>query len=297
MSNNITVFVITTGEESIDDCLEAINKQSFRKNENFEVKIISDVYPMSEAFNEMHRRCETDFFIQVDADVILKEDAVEVLYNGIKDKSFFTYASHAKLYEEGFGIGGSVRCWRKSFFKYFPFNDCRTVDRNLYKRSRPFFFRRKSIDKVVGIHRPRHSLFSEYLKTKSDVEKWRFLGRKPQKYALPLLEELLLDTQKEKYRIFGFILGVLTSKERVLKSKNNKIEINRLNNVLNELGINSLKELEIRSASFDKQLIHDLSESYRFNNNYDLKNVESLIKLFSNKENINIEKLLGEIRK
>lgn len=285
--NNVTVFVISTGEESLDECLSAIENQTFKKIENFSVEIISNVYPMSEAFNEMHRRSKTPFFIQVDADVILKPDAVEQLFDGIKNTTFLTYAVHAPLFEEGFGVGGSVRCWRKDFFKLFPFQDCRTVDRNLYKRARWFFFKRKGLKNVIGVHKPRHSLFTEYLKTKSDVEKWRFLKRKAKKYCLPLLRKMFENREEEKIRIFGAILGCLTGNDRVQKSKDNSIEQERLTSLLRLLSLDSLENLKFHdSFKYDSVFEERITLAYEGSDQKRLLSIDLLFDMFVF-ENIN----------
>jgi hypothetical protein len=200
---------------------------------------------MSEAFNEMHRRCQTPYFVQVDGDMILKEGAITRLYEGIRRTGFFTYAVYGQLYEEGFGPGGTVRCWKRDFFRWFQFRDVRTVDRDLFRRAAWFGFRRGNLNVNLGTHRPRHSLFSEYLKSKSDVEKWRFLKRPARRYALPLLEELLRDPQENRCRIFGALLGGMTSWERVCRSKDVRLEEERLRRVLDLLGWKDLQALRL----------------------------------------------------
>ncbi|MDA8792855.1 hypothetical protein N9N67_06385 [Bacteriovoracaceae bacterium] len=293
--NEVTVFVVTIGEDSLDECVKAIENQTYKKDHQLPIEIIKDIFPMSEAFNEMHRRCQTKFFVQVDADVILKPEAVQTLYNAIKNKSFLTYASYASLYEEGFGVGGSVRCWRKSFFKWFPFRDARTVDRNLYKRARRFGFRRKGLKDVVGIHRPRYSIFSEYLKTKSDVEKWRFLGRKPKKYAIPLIEEMSKDPVKEKYRIFGALLGGMTGNDRVQTSKDFSLEKKRFDTLSNELQIEDFSQISIDKEYLNSDLMDLFAKSYGGDRQARLQLLSIFLDLFKLKYTEDNESLLKVI--
>ncbi len=258
--SDLTVFILTCGEESLKQCMETLERQGLEDGTNIE--LINDVYPMSEAFNEMHRRCKTPYFIQVDADVILNDGAIDALYQNLKRSNFFIYATYGQLYEEGFGLGGSVRCWKRDIFKIFKFRDVRTVDRDFYRRARYLGFKRKDVGGVLGIHRPRHSNFSDYLKTKGDVEKWQFLNRPFKKYAEPLYEELIKDTHKNRYRILGFFLGTLSSKERVCKSKDVYTEKETLRSILSLL-----------KADFDKFALRDgidflrlkslLKEAYR----------------------------------
>jgi hypothetical protein len=229
---DLTVFIISTGEETTDDCVTALREQDCV----FTIETIQDVYPMSAAFQAMPDRCETPYFIQVDADMILKPHAVRTLYNGAKRTGFFTMAAFGQLYEEGFGVGGSIRCWKKGFFRFFSFRDRRTVDRDLYGRAKWFGFGRKDLKEVLGIHRPRHSVFSEYLKTRSDVEKWRFLGREAGLYAKPLYDEVVEEGEEGAHRLLGLLSGALTGKERYDRSKDYAVEKRRYITLMTELG-------------------------------------------------------------
>ena len=233
--SDLTIFVITCGEESLDKCMESIQRQHLGGNNKPKVEIIRDVYPVNKAFNQMHKRCKTAYFIQVDADVILHEDALITLYEAMKKSSFMTYATYGQLYEEGFGLGGSVRCWRKSVFNIFKFRDVRTTDRDFYKRAILLGLRTKDVKKTLGIHRPRQSDFLDYWKTKGDVEKWQFLGRRFEKYAEGLYRDLIKDPHGNKYKILGFSLGALTSRERIQRSKNTRVEEERIKSIFNIL--------------------------------------------------------------
>lgn len=229
--NDLTVFIISTGEETTAECEKALSEQ----NCSFNIKHIRDTYPMYRAFQRMPDECDTKYFIQVDSDVILKPRAVQTLYNGIKHSSFMTYMVYGQLYEEGFGVGGSVRCWKRRLFKYFRFRDCRTVDRDIYRRVRWIGLRARNINQILGLHLARHSPFSNYLKTKSDIEKWRFLRRTPEKYALKVLDKNIENLPTSSSELLGALLGALTAKERLMRSKDIKLENERYNEVMRYL--------------------------------------------------------------
>ncbi len=230
------------------DCIDALKNQDC----DFKIEYISSVSPMSTAFQAMPDNCKTPYFIQVDADMILYSDAVRRLYESVKKSHFWVYRVAGQLYEEGFGIGGAVKCWKLSIFRFFSFNDCRTVDRDFHGRVRRFGLRIKKINDVIGIHRPRHSDFSYYLKTKSDIEKWRFLKRSPELYALPLFDEVISDTNISSYRLFGMLFGSLTQWDRLKKSKDAVLEKKRFNMIISlfdkdELFINfEIDEIDAR---------------------------------------------------
>jgi hypothetical protein len=232
--DDLTVFIISTGEDTAADCEKALMEQDC----TFTIKHIKNTFPMSRAFQRMPDECETGYFVQVDSDMILKPHAIRTLYNGIKKTSFITYMVYGQLYEEGFGVGGSVRCWKRGLFKFFKFRDCRTVDRDLYRRVHRIGLRAKNLNQVLGIHRARHSPFSNYLKTKSDVEKWRFLDRAPEDYALDVLKKNISNLPESSNELLGSLLGALTAKERLIRSKDIHVETERYHKLLNKLGIN-----------------------------------------------------------
>lgn len=229
--HNLTVFIISTGEDTEHDCRLALQAQ----NCHFTLSAIRNVAPMSAAFQSMPDSCETKYFAQVDADMILDSNAINLLYQEIRRSPIWIYRVSASLYEEGFGVGGAVKCWKNSIFRFARFRDVRTVDRDLAQRLRRFGLLGRHIDKVVGTHRPRHSNFSFYLKTKSDIEKWRYLMRPCSKYALPLMHKILSDDIINRHRVLGALLGTLTSHTQLVRSKNIASERLRFSAIINAL--------------------------------------------------------------
>jgi len=115
--SDLTVFIVSAGEETAEECEAALAAQDC----GFAVKHIRDTYPMSRAFQRMPDECGTPYFIQVDADMVLKPHAVSTLHRGTRESSFMTYMSYGQLFEEGFGVGGAVRCWKRRLFSFFKF--------------------------------------------------------------------------------------------------------------------------------------------------------------------------------
>lgn len=244
---DLTVFVISSGEETIDDCLAGLKEQDC----TFHIENIRGIAPMSAAFQAMPDRCQTPYFIQVDADMILKPHAVRRLYNAIRGSGIWVYRIAGKLYEEGYGVGGAVKCWKRNLFRFVSFHDSRTVDRELHNRLRWFGLHIQCIDEVLGIHRPRHSHFSLYLKTKSDIEKWRFLKRPASQYALPLLAEIFEEDNTPPHRLLGALLGALTGPYRLVRSKNTPLEKERFQALLGLLGRDE-RLTDLSLVQFDK---------------------------------------------
>lgn len=72
---DLTVFVLTTGEPSTPECLERLRSQDCL----FKLELIENVAPMDAAFQAMLDRCTTPLYVQVDADMLLKTDAIRTL--------------------------------------------------------------------------------------------------------------------------------------------------------------------------------------------------------------------------
>lgn len=253
--DDLTVYIISAGEETYEECLASLERQGF----SFKIDFINGVYPMSRAFQTMADRCTTKYFMQVDADMILEPSAVKRLYEGARETGFFTAIIYGQLYEEGFGVGGSVRLWKKHLFRLFSFRDRRTVDRDFYRRIRLFGFRKRKVEGILGIHRPRYSVFSDYLKTKSDIEKWRFLGRDPEGYAYDTLKQTWNTCPGGGYRLLGTLMGALTGWNRVVRSKNIEIERKRFESVLGLLCEDGLLTL---SEEMNLQDFHCLTQHF-----------------------------------
>ena len=82
LSDEVTVFVISSGEPSLDACHGALDAQAC----TFQRQDIRDVTPMDCAFQAMLDRCETPYYVQVDADMLLEPWAIGTLYEEMKKR-------------------------------------------------------------------------------------------------------------------------------------------------------------------------------------------------------------------
>lgn len=295
LNSELTVFLISSEEETKKDCIEALRKQTIK----FNLLEIENIYPMSLAFSQMHLRCKTKYFVQVDSDMILYPNAIEKLYLSIKKTFFFTYRVSAPLYEIGFGKGGMVKCWKKNIFNFFDFRDVRTVDRDFEKRVKIFGFRKKTINEILGKHIPRHSNKSSFIKSKADVEKWKFLKRKFNKYCGPKLREIISKKRINYYELYGSLFGIIGSKENLIKSKNiykENIIYNEFSKIFNLNSIYDDKITKIVIDNFD--LISQVYNDFEFKNKNNLIRLTKIIVKGSIlKKNINNESLINYIIK
>ena len=83
--------------------------------------VIRNVAPMSEAFNEMHRRCETPLFVQVDEDMRLYPQALEKLVEEVERASEKTAIITAPLLDVQVDLPMyGVKIYRTEIVTRFP---------------------------------------------------------------------------------------------------------------------------------------------------------------------------------
>jgi hypothetical protein len=119
--DDTTVFVTTIGDEvNFNDCMAHLRAQSVR----FPIEIIDHVAPMSAAFQQMHDRCRTEYYVQVDEDMILFPRAIETLRNWIASTPKKVALVCAALWDcdAEHAIMG-VKIYRSSIVKRFPYRD------------------------------------------------------------------------------------------------------------------------------------------------------------------------------
>lgn len=260
--DDITIFIISIGEDTTDECESALQEQDC----TFKIKHIKDTYPMSAAFQRIPDECDTKYFIQVDSDMILRPHAVQALYDGIRKTTFMTYMVFGQLYEEGIGDSGAVKCWKKRLFNYLSFRDFRAVDRDVYRRTKWFGLRYKNLRSTLGLHHASETDFTRYLKTKSDIEKRRYLRITPHRHDMKLLDNSIRNLPDTSNELLGALLGTLTAKERLLRSKDFRLENERYEALRKFLSIKG-DSASIRNNVIDTERLTKLFyESYRNNN-------------------------------
>jgi hypothetical protein len=101
----ITIFLITIQSRQLEFTLESINK--LNPNYPVLVNVIMNIAPTNRAYNQMRERCKTPYFIQLDEDMELQEDAIQICMNQIekssRDRRTFLHAF--KLIDTELGVG------------------------------------------------------------------------------------------------------------------------------------------------------------------------------------------------
>lgn len=216
MTPDVTIAILSAIEPPLPECLAPVEAQV---GGPYPVVRVHDVFPMAAAFNAMADRCQTKYIVQVDGDVALHVGAVETLLYHIR-RMPWAYVVWGQLFEMGFGLGGSVRIWRRWPLRLFRFRDRRCVDRDLHARIRWTGMRRVQIkwsdapDEPFGTHYPRHSEFARFSKAKNDAIKWLHLGRTDLHEAFR--HNLKGDWREETYpeRLGLYAASISTTQER-----------------------------------------------------------------------------------
>jgi hypothetical protein len=124
---------MTCGELSEKQCLEAI--RPFRDQiEFFEVR---NVYPQIKALNQMVEQVQTEYFVPLDSDIILKPDAF-VKIRTVLDKHRHDPNWHSILFPLWDTLTEkkilALKLLRSSIIKQYPFKETATPDVEHYKR-------------------------------------------------------------------------------------------------------------------------------------------------------------------
>jgi hypothetical protein len=101
----ITIFLITIQSHQLEFTLESINK--LNPNYPVLVNVIMNIAPTNRAYNQMRERCKTPYFIQLDEDMELQEDAIQICMNQIEKSSRAnkTFLHTFKLIDTDLGVG------------------------------------------------------------------------------------------------------------------------------------------------------------------------------------------------
>jgi hypothetical protein len=129
-----TIFVSTVGDKaSFSDCMDHLLNQTV----SAPIEIIDRVGPMSAAFNEMHLRCRTEFYIQVDEDMLLFQHAVQALRTSIASAPKNVAGFCAPLWDcDAQRAIYGVKIYRLSIVKQFPYSNTASCEIEQFARLR-----------------------------------------------------------------------------------------------------------------------------------------------------------------
>ena len=157
----VTIFLITIQGYQLKYTLDAVNQ--LPTDIPFIVNVIMNISPTARAYNEMRLRCTTDYFIQLDEDMVLIPNAIKMI-NAItsnKSKNIYVFSYH--LIDEYLGIGPNkllegMKLYNFHIMKNYPTtNDfsaaVSSVDRTWHKQIEADGFLQKNVyDAPIGYH-------------------------------------------------------------------------------------------------------------------------------------------------
>jgi hypothetical protein len=157
----LTIFLITIQGDQLKYTLDAVNQLPV--DIPFIVNVIMNVSPTARAYNEMRVRCKTDYFVQLDEDMVLFPNAIQMIHSISANKSKNVYVFSYHLIDEYLGIGPSkllegMKLYNYHIMKNYPTtNDFSTivssVDRIWHKQIEADGFLQKNVyDAPIGYH-------------------------------------------------------------------------------------------------------------------------------------------------
>lgn len=234
LSKDVTVWLITCGEPTTAEAREALRRQ----NSVFLLGEIVDESPMSSAFQAMIDNCQTRYYVEVDADMILKPDAVMTLHQ----QMLCAKTQNPKCAMLAMGLWDrhaarpiiGCKIYDLVAFKDYPYRDIQGCETDqLSRMERDGWTYSLLFDGHAGRDHP--GLIGEHATANNPwqaIERYRDLTAKQRKYGhspwIEVLPKRFLDRLGEKARttgtidtddpdlwaFLGFVVGVADPLER-----------------------------------------------------------------------------------
>ena len=211
--DDLTIFIIRSGTgPCFEHCHTAILKQTVK----FNIIVIKDIAPMSKAFQQMLDLCKTKYYVEVDEDMVLDNNAIELMYNRIQQLGKNTAIAAFKLLDvHSDAIIYGVKIYNHTITSRYPYNlssmSCE-VEQN--DRITKDGYRIELCDEVVGKHAP-------YWSNTGIFERYHNLMDKFKQFKYPWIEDLpkkLVDkfkaepTDQNLYALLGIYTSLITDK-------------------------------------------------------------------------------------
>ena len=133
---------------------------------------------MSVAFQKMIDDCDTDYYIQVDEDMILFENTIETIYNTLvnSDEKISTVAFRLKDTHLDFDLYG-IKGYKHDIMKSYPYNlDIISCEVEQIKRLQSDGYQTLMNLEIVGLHSPKWNEDLIYERYFDLMEKWKAFG-------------------------------------------------------------------------------------------------------------------------
>lgn len=228
LTDEVTIFVLTVGSGTFPECMTRVQAQDCRAG----IEVIDRVAPMSAAMQEMHERCKTPMFVQVDEDMMLYPHAVRTLYRrlvdstpGVAQVTYQLWDPHAARIVYG------VKIYRHEIVRRYPYRNVQACEWDQSRRFKADGFTDKRIPienefqagkAVLGEHRCDSTVFSLFERYQTLECKLRRHDEQKPTTSAPWVEEqagiflerfLATGALPDLYALMGVIAGRLAPVE------------------------------------------------------------------------------------
>jgi hypothetical protein len=177
--SDVTAVLLTIGEPYADRAIASIDRQTERVADL--VVVGASEAPFHRAFNAGARAVRTEFFVQVDADLVLDPDCVAVLRGCMRDELGLVTG---RLRDPLLGRIGAVRLFRTACFAGGAFPDTISPDTDFVLASDAAGWRRLDALRrrpgppddwhTLGAHRPDYTPLYTFAKFRLDGARYRY---------------------------------------------------------------------------------------------------------------------------
>ncbi|MGH7494850.1 MAG: hypothetical protein ACREOO_20955 [bacterium] len=165
----ISAYVITIGEPTLADCLRHLKKQTLPLDF---IDVVANMPGYANARNEVHRRVDTDYFLPVDADMLLHPRCVEILFSKIVHRPEI-FDVVGRLHDPLLGSIMGIHLLRTDAVKHVAYEDSIVGDA-IFMDGMSQQYHKVVLERVVGLHRPDYcQLVQLYHKFTREGEKIR----------------------------------------------------------------------------------------------------------------------------
>ena len=204
-----SVFVLTVGDPAYEHCMTALNAQPDR----FPMYCIKDVAPFSAAFQLAIDNCRTEFFIQVDEDMILFRGALEAMERTMLSAPANVGMICFHLYDDDLGhpIQG-VKIFRRAALEGTHSNDVQTSEMDLLGQMNARGFDWVLHPMILGRHGAVYTKETIYRRYKAmyekDIKAWNSVDA----FIVKKTNDLLASRDiKDLYALLGAWHGVIAA--------------------------------------------------------------------------------------
>ena len=167
--DSTSVFVLTVGDPALEHCVKALSQQPL---DRFPLQVIENITPFNAAFQRAVDQCETEFFVQVDEDMILFHGSIDIMQRAMRQMPLDIGMICFHLYDDDLGhpIQG-VKIFRRAALLETRARDVQTSEMDLLSQMQMRGYRWVLDPTVLGRHGVVYTKETIYRRYKAMYEK------------------------------------------------------------------------------------------------------------------------------